>query len=75
MRLKEACKEKGITMKELSNRTGYSVVTIYRWDKRLRSPNSEAIRVLCEALDMSADDLLELLPNPTPTTRNQTTAN
>lgn len=64
--LKAACNKNGITMKDLSEKTGYSLVSIYRWEKGLRSPNAKALKALANVLDCTIDELLrDDSPNPT----------
>ena len=59
LRLKEILKERNLTQKELSKRTGLTEHTISRM---LRSPTMiafDSISVLCDALNVDPGDLLE----------------
>ncbi len=50
--------EKGISMPELSRMTGISRHTIFDWQRRNTNPGSDKIMVICEALQISPEELL-----------------
>jgi transcriptional regulator with XRE-family HTH domain len=54
---------KGLTQKELADRTGLSVLTIFRYEAGEREPRASDIQKLCEVLNVSE---AELLNGPTP---------
>lgn len=47
--------ERGVSQKELSERTGISTSTISDWKNKGNAPNSEKISSICNALNISAD--------------------
>ena len=51
-------KEKNISMPELSRMTGISRHTIYDWQKKNTNPGSDKIMVICDALNISPEELL-----------------
>ncbi len=57
-RLKKLRKKSGITQEELSERTGYSIMTVRRWEWGTRNPRLEEIKALAQALNVSEADLL-----------------
>ena len=46
------------TQKELAEKTGLSVLTIFRYEAGEREPRASDIRKLCEALSITEDELL-----------------
>lgn len=58
--IKEARKAAGFTQKELADRIGVYQKDISRWESGERTPNTDALRNLCIALKVSADELLEI---------------
>ncbi len=57
-RLFSIMKEKNISMPELSRMTGISRHTIYDWQRRNTNPGADKIMVLCEALQITTEELL-----------------
>lgn len=57
-RIFERIKEKGMSQKEFSARTGISQSTISEWKKKKTNPTSEKIMPICTALDISPEELL-----------------
>ena len=57
-RLFEIMKEKDISMPELSRMTGISRHTIFDWQRRKTNPGADKIMVICEALQISPEELL-----------------
>lgn len=52
-RIFDILKEKGISQKELSKRTGISQSTISDWKNKKMNPSSDKIMAICEALEVS----------------------
>ena len=57
-RLKKLRKKSGLTQEELAERTGYSIMTIRRWEWGTRDPRTEGIKALAQALNVPESDLL-----------------
>ncbi|MBR4377299.1 MAG: helix-turn-helix transcriptional regulator [Bacilli bacterium] len=57
-RITLALKMRGISQKELANKTRMTEQTISRYVHDVRTPNAKAIKILCKALCVSADWLL-----------------
>ena len=57
-RLFNIMKEKNISMPELSRMTGISRHTIFDWQRRNTNPGADKIMVLCEALQITPEELL-----------------
>ena len=57
-RLFNIMQEKNISMPELSRMTGISRHTIYDWQKKNTNPGADKIMVICEALQISPEELL-----------------
>lgn len=51
-------KKKGITQEELSNLINVSRSSIALYEKGIRNPNEEILRLLCSALDVSYEELV-----------------
>lgn len=51
-------KERNITAKELSDKTGIKAQTISQWKKGLQQPSTKAIKEIADYFDVSADYLL-----------------
>ena len=58
-RLKALRKKAGFTQEDLADSTGYSIMTIRRWEWGERSPRIEEIKALAKALGVSEADLLQ----------------
>lgn len=58
-RIREARKERGMTAASLAEKTGQDAPTISRWENDRREPDANHLRVLCDALGVTADYLLE----------------
>ncbi len=50
--------EKGVSMPELSRRTGISRHTIFDWQKKNTNPGADKIMPICEALKITPEELL-----------------
>jgi len=50
--------EKGITQYRLSKLTGISVQTINDWKKKHTNPGADKIMLICEALEITPEELL-----------------
>lgn len=50
--------EKGISQKELSVRTGISQSTISDWKRKKTNPSADKLKVICDVLHITLDDLL-----------------
>ena len=57
-RLKALRKKAGLTQEELAHSSGYSIMTIRRWEWGERSPRVEEIKALAAALGVPEADLL-----------------
>ena len=57
-RLFSIMKEKNISMPELSRMTGISRHTIFDWQKKNTNPGADKIMVICEALQITPEELL-----------------
>ena len=57
-RLFEIMKEKSISMPELARMTGISRHTIFDWQRRGTNPGADKIMVICEALQITPEYLL-----------------
>ena len=51
-------KEKNISMPDLSRMTGISRHTIYDWQRKNTNPGADKIMVICEALQITPEELL-----------------
>ena len=57
-RLFKIMNEKNISMSELSRMTGISRHTIFDWQRRNTNPGADKIMVICEALQITPEELL-----------------
>lgn len=57
-RIFQIMKEKGMSQKEFSDKTGISQSTVSDWKRRKTNPAADKLIVICEVLQMSADELL-----------------
>ncbi len=57
-RLFKIMNEKNISMPELSRMTGISRHTIFDWQRRNTNPGADKIMVICEALQLTPEELL-----------------
>ena len=57
-RLFHIMREKNISMPELSRMTGISRHTIFDWQKKNTNPGADKIMVICEALQITPEELL-----------------
>ena len=57
-RLFTIMKEKNISMPDLSRMTGISRHTIFDWQRRGTNPGADKIMILCEALQITPEELL-----------------
>ena len=51
-------KEKNVSMPDLSRMTGISRHTIYDWQRKNTNPGADKIMVICEALQITPEELL-----------------
>lgn len=58
--------EAGMTQKELSKKTGVSVVTIRNWEGGIKMPSTNAIIAIADIFHVSADYLLGIDSDPKP---------
>ena len=56
--IKTARKNKGLTQKQLAEKTGLAVVTIQQYERNLRQPRLENIQKIAEALDSTPTYLM-----------------
>ena len=57
-RLKTLRKKAGLTQEKIAERTGYSIMTVRRWEWGTRNPRLEEIKALAQALNVPESDLL-----------------
>lgn len=57
-RLFAIMKEKNVSMPDLSRMTGISRHTIFDWRRRGTNPGADKIMVICEALQITPEELL-----------------
>lgn len=57
-RLKELREEKGLSQKQLAEKTGLSSSSIARWELGQSEPTVSSVSVLCDLFEVSADYLL-----------------
>lgn len=57
-RIFELLKQKGMTQKEFSQRTGIATTTISDWRKKNTNPGSDKILLICAALEVTPEYLL-----------------
>ena len=57
-RIFELLKQKGMTQKEFSDRTGIATTTISDWRKKNTNPGSDKILLICAALEVTPEYLL-----------------
>ena len=57
-RLFAIMKEKNVSMPDLSRMTGISRHTIFDWQRRGTNPGADKIMVICEALQITPEELL-----------------
>ena len=57
-RLFKIMRQKNISMPELSRMTGISRHTIFDWQRRNTNPGADKIMVICEALQITPEELL-----------------
>ena len=57
-RIFELLKQKGMTQKEFSERTGIATTTISDWRKKNTNPASDKILIICEVLNVTPYELL-----------------
>lgn len=58
IRILELLKEKGISQREFSDKTGIPQSTISDWRGKKLNPNADRILKICEVLEISVQDLL-----------------
>lgn len=68
-RIKEICKERGISLSKIEKEIGLGNGTIGKWGKNGRTPTYDRISAVAEYLEVSVSDLTgeEELKNPAPT--------
>lgn len=60
-KLKQARKEKNLTVPELSEKTGLSVITIYNYESGKTLPKVDNIGILAKVLNCDYEELYELV--------------
>lgn len=68
-RIKEICKERGISLSKIEKEIGLGNGTIGKWGKNGRTPTYDRISAVAEYLEVSVSDLTgeEEIKNPVPT--------
>lgn len=56
--IKQARKSKGLTQKQLAEKTGLAAVTIQQYERNLREPRLENVKKIALALNIPTDSLL-----------------
>jgi transcriptional regulator with XRE-family HTH domain len=59
MNLKKLCKEKGITIKQLSEKSGISLVYLYELDRGEKSPSLKIAKKIANVLQIDINVLAE----------------
>lgn len=62
-RVFQMLKEKGMSQKEFSDRTGISQSTISDWKRKQTNPASDKILLICDVLEMTPYELLSGVEN------------
>lgn len=62
-RIFELMRQRGITQKELSKRTGIATSTISDWKIKGTVPSSDKINAICAALNIGVDDIFVQIDN------------
>lgn len=62
-RIKSKRKEQRLTQQELANKIGVSLMTVLRWEKGERTPNTLIMPQIAEALNTSVEYLMGLQPS------------
>ncbi len=57
-RIFERMWEKGISQKELAEKTGISPSTISDWKRKKTNPSADKLKIICDVLEMNVYDLL-----------------
>lgn len=57
-RIFELLKQRGMTQKEFSEKTGIAQSTISDWKRKRTNPVAEKILIICEVLEISPEELL-----------------
>lgn len=60
MRLGDIMEEKGFTDSELAAKIGCARSTVYEWRIGTYQPRADKVKVLCEALDCTPEELLDI---------------
>ncbi len=63
-RIKERRKEQKLTQQELADKIGVSLMTVLRWEKGERTPNTSIMPKLSSALNVSAGYLMGMEEKP-----------
>lgn len=63
-RIKERRKEQKLTQQELADKIGVSLMTVLRWEKGERTPNTSIMPQLSSALNVSAGYLMGMEEKP-----------
>ena len=58
LRIREMRERSGWTQAELARQVGRSMHTVFRWEKGIRLPDAEELRILAKVLNCSLDDLV-----------------
>ena len=57
-RLRELRRQRGLSQTELANAVDVALLTVFRWEKGVRTPRVEEIQKLCDVLGCSETELL-----------------
>lgn len=60
-RIKSARESRGYSQKEFAQLIGAKNTTVSNWEKGLTRPDADTLASICRALDVSADELLDIV--------------
>lgn len=58
MHIRYILRERGMSQLELANKSGLTAAAVSRYCSGARTPNLESLLAICEALDVSPNDML-----------------
>ena len=64
IKIKRLRESKGISQKKLASQLGVSSSRLSNWEQGINRPDVDILSAICEALDVSADKLLDVTPSP-----------
>ena len=70
--IRETRQRRNMTQKELAQRIGITQTTLSNYERAKRIPGIKIISMMCDALDVSLDELVPKIRHEEPVDRNQT---